>query len=366
MREILKEGVDSGLTPGGILVYGVDNANIDTIPFGQTETVRPDQAISVTDNTVYDVASITKLAATTATMIKLVEQGAISVDTRVASLVPEITVPGADKIRVDHLLAHSSGFPAHFNFYERILAGERLGASDVREALLRMVGSSELVYEPGTATIYSDLGFITLGVIIERVTGERLDVAAQRLVFGPLAMTATGFVDLLATPAAPRPTPVAPTELCPYRGLVVGEVHDDNTHSAGGICGHAGVFSTAPDLERLAQAMISAFNGDAGSHFDPRTLRMFATTTVAPDKVRVLGFDRPDPKPGVSQAGDLWPRDGFGHTGFTGTAMWLDPARGRYAILLTNRVHPSRDQLGIKPFRRRVFDTIISATDAAA
>ncbi len=362
VREILMQGVDSGLTPGGILVYGADNTNIATIPFGQTETVRPDRAVAVTEQTVYDVASITKIAATTAVLLKLVESGVVALDTEVRSLVPELTAAGSEHIRVDQVLAHSSGFAAHFNFFERILAGERLGASTPREALLRMVGATPLAYEPGTDTIYSDLGFITLGAIIERVTGDRLDRAAARLVFEPLAMTATRFVDLTASPPVARPSPVAPTELCPYRGLVVGEVHDDNAHSVGGICGHAGVFSTAPDLEKFALALIAAFNGDAATHFDHATTKRFATTSVGPEGVRTLGFDRPDPKPGVSQAGDRWPRTGFGHTGFTGTAMWLDPPRGRYAILVANRVHPSREQVGIKPFRRSVFDAVIERT----
>lgn len=357
-------GVEAGLTPGGILVYGADNANIDTIPFGQTETMRPEKALTVTADTVYDVASITKIAATTASIMKLVEAGSLDLDQPVTAVIPEITPAGAEAMRIRHLLGHASGFPAHLNFYERLLAGERLGAATPREALLRMVGSTPLAYETGTKTLYSDLGFITLGFIIERVTGERLDAAAARLVFEPLAMKATQFVDLAASPPAPRPNPIVPTELCPYRGLVVGEVHDDNAHSAGGICGHAGVFSTGPDLEKLAQALNSAFNHSASAHFDSAIVRHFATTSAAPNTTRALGFDRPEPEPGASAAGDLWSRDGFGHMGFTGCAMWMDPPRGRYVILLTNRVHPSRDKVGIKPFRRKVIDAVVTTLSA--
>lgn len=354
--------VEAGVTPGGVLVYGAGNTNLATLPFGTTQTLSPDAAFLVTADTVYDVASITKVAATTSVLMKLVETGDVTLDLRAADVLPELTAPGAETIRVDQMLAHAAGFCAHRDFWQRLLAGERLGATNPREALLRMVGQEPLEYEPGTRTLYSDLGFISLGFIIERITGERLDAAARRLVFEPLAMANSQFVDLLATPAVPRPQPVAPTENCPYRGLVSGEVHDDNAHAAGGICGHAGVFSTAPDLEKLARAWIAAFNGAAHSHFDRDVMRHFATTTVGPEGVRVLGFDRPAPAPGVSHAGDAWPRDGFGHTGFTGTAVWVDPPRGRYAVLLTNRVHPNRDKQGIKPFRRRVFDAVVSAT----
>lgn len=353
------EGVASGLTPGGILVYGSDNANIATVPFGQTETERPDHATAVTAETIYDVASITKTIATAASLMKLVETGAADVNQPVQPLIEELAAPNTAAIRIAHLLGHASGFPAHLCFYQRLLAGERLGAATAREALLRMVATTPLEYATGTKTIYSDLGYITAGFAIERLTGERLDAVASRLVFEPLGMAATRYVDLTASPPVPRPSPVAPTEVCPYRGLVIGEVHDDNAHAAGGICGHAGVFSTGPDLERFARAIISAWHGDGHSHFERDVVRYFATTSAAPKVTQVLGFDRPDPRMGESAAGDLWPRDGFGHMGFTGCAMWLDPARGRYVILLTNRVHPSRDKEGIKPFRRRVIDEVV-------
>jgi CubicO group peptidase (beta-lactamase class C family) len=202
-----------------------------------------------------------------------------------------------------------------------------------------------------------------LATCLERATGERLDAPTTRLVTAPLAMHATGFVDLAADPPAPRPSPVAATEHCAHRGMLRGEVHDDNCHAAGGVCGHAGLFSTAPDVALFARAMIAAARGEAGV-FDPAVVDTCFHTSAAPDTTWRLGWDRPAALPSTSHAGDLWPRDGVGHLGFTGCSMWLDPPRGRYAVLLTNRVHPSRDKLGILEVRRAYMDAVVGALNA--
>lgn len=252
-------------------------------------------------------------------------------------------------------MGHASGLPAHIEFYKRLLRGDRQDAASAREGLLRMAATTDLVYCPGAQTVYSDLGYILLGFCLERSTGERLDQLTRRLVTGPLCMRATCFVDLDAEPPAPRPRPVAPTEVCPRRRLVVGEVHDDNSHAAGGVLGHAGLFSTASDLSRFARSLISAM---AGAHkwLSPEVVRHFLFASAAPNTNWRLGWDTPSH---MSQAGDLWPRDGVGHLGFTGCSLWLDPPHGRYVVLLTNRVHPSRDSTGIREFRRAVMDAVV-------
>src|SRR5690606_22350828 len=231
-------------------------------------------------------------------------------------------------------------------FYERLWAGDRAGAASAREALVRMAGATPLAAEPGGAARYSDLGYILLGAALERAGGARLDELARALVFEPLGMVDTRFVDLDA-PRAARDPRVAPTEICPRRGLVWGEVHDENCHAAGGVCGHAGLFSTAGDLARFARAALAALGGEPGL-LPPDLARRLATTPSAPGTTWRLGWDTPSGAPGVTHAGDLWPKDGVGHLGFTGCSLWLDPARRRYAILLTNRVHPSREGTGIR------------------
>jgi CubicO group peptidase (beta-lactamase class C family) len=363
VRSAVRAGVASGVTPGASLVYGDGDREVDRFAVGQTQTRPPEGARPIDSETRFDVASVTKVAATTAVFLRLIERGAIGLDDPLRRWIPEATVSGADRIRLRHLAGHASGYPAHVEFFRDLLAGEWCGAADPRDAMLRLVATTPLAYETGTQAIYSDLGMILLGFSLERAAGQRLDQLTRELVTEPLGMTATGFVDLLADPPAPRPHPVAATEICPYRGLVVGEVHDDNCHAAGGILGHAGLFSTPPDLARYAVAINRAARGEAGL-FDPALVSHFATTSEAPNTTRAIGFDRPSPEPLVSHAGELWPRDGFGHTGFTGCSVWMDPPRGRYAVFLSNRVHPTRTKRGILEVRRSVMDAIVTALSA--
>jgi serine-type D-Ala-D-Ala carboxypeptidase len=372
LSHILRAGIrhtagDTGVTPGGVLVYGDQGQDLATIPFGRSHVPPPDDVFEVTPDTIYDVASLTKPLVTAAALMKL----DLDLDAPVAPLLPELTVPGGGRITFAHLLGHGSGLPAHLRFYERLRAGDRAGASSRREALLRMAAGTALVHAPGERAVYSDLGYILLGFAIERHTGKRLDQVAAELVTGPLGMDASFFVDLDpaagGAPAGPvdaaRRARIAPTERCPYRGLVRGEVHDDNAHAGGGIFGHAGLFATAGDVARFARAMVHAAAGQPMGGFAPAVVRRFFTACSAPGTTWRLGWEQPSPEPGVSHAGDTWPRDGVGHLGFTGCSLWLDPPRGRYAVLLTNRVHPGRDNPGIKPFRRAVMDAIVAALD---
>jgi CubicO group peptidase (beta-lactamase class C family) len=362
-REVVLAAQAAGITPAAVLAYGDGDVEVDTFACGVTQLEPADGALPVDVDTIFDCASVTKPTATVAVLMRLVADGRIDLDTRLPALVPEATAEGAGAITVRHLVGHASGYPAHIEFFRRLLVGERAGAASAREAIVRLAGATPLAYEPGTKTIYSDLGFILLGACVERAGGARLDQLAAELVTGPLGMSATRFVDLQADPPVPRPHPVAATELCFYRGLVRGEVHDDNSWSAGGICGHAGLFSTVGDLGRFARALLPAARGER-SLFDPGVVRSFFGQSAAPDTSWRLGWDTPSPLPSQSHAGDLWPRDGVGHTGFTGTCLWLDPPRGRYAILLTNRVHPYRDKLGILPTRRAFMDAVVRTLEA--
>ncbi len=330
-------------------------------PFGRTQSHPPGAGEDAGPDTIYDIASLTKPVAGSGVLMKLLEGGALALDTRARSLVPELVAPGSEAITIAHLAGHSAGFPDHVKYYERIWSGERAGATSSREALLRMAGATPLVETPGRATRYSDVGYILLGAALERAAGERLDRAVARLVLEPLGMKSTFFVDLEAS--RPRlPGPVAPTEVCARRGLLVGEVHDENAHAAGGVCAHAGLFSTAADLARFAGAVCTAAAGEPG-HFDPAIVRRLTTSESTPGSTWRLGWDTPARQPGASQAGDRWPRDGFGHLGFTGCSLWLDPKRRRHVALLTNRVHPTRQGTGIRELRRAIMDAVVAALD---
>lgn len=355
-------GIASGVTPAVSLAYGdCGSGDLDGIAevLAAGRTQLGDEGLPVTPDTRFDVASLTKPVTTTAVLMRLVADGTVALGDALQRFVPE----AAPDVTLAQLVGHASGYPAHLEFFRRLLDGDLANQPTARHAIVQLAATTPQSYSPGTQTIYSDLGFILLATCLERATGERLDALTARLVTEPLGMHATGFVDLTASPPAPRPHPVAATEVCPYRGLVRGEVHDDNCHAAGGICGHAGLFSTAPDLARFARAMLAAARDEPGV-FDPAVVRTFLATSAAPETTWRLGWDRPAPLPSRSHAGDLWPRDGIGHLGFTGCSMWLDPPRGRYAILLTNRVHPSRDKAGILEVRRAYMDAAWRALNA--
>lgn len=370
----------AGVTPGGVLCCGDDGRIVATIPFGSSHFGRADEMFEITADTVYDLASLTKPIATAAVLMKL----DVDLDAPVGRLLPELRPAlGHAGITFAQLLGHGSGLPAHLRFYERLRAGERAGAPSRREALLRMAAGTPAEAAPGERAVYSDLGYVILGFAIERITGMRQDEAVRALVTGPLEMRDTFYVDLddpargparepaggHARPAEPVPMPdgrparIAPTEVCPYRGLVHGEVHDDNAHAGGGIFGHAGLFGTAGDVARFAGAMVHAAAGRAVAGFAPAVVQRFFRTRAAPDTTWRLGWDTPSTTLGISHAGDAWPRTGVGHLGFTGTSMWLDPEHGRFAVLLTNRVHPSREHTGIREYRRAVMDAVVSWLD---
>jgi serine-type D-Ala-D-Ala carboxypeptidase len=363
VRSIAGAAVSRGVTPGGVLAAGrgtAGEARGDIVPFGTTQSHPPGAGVPVSASTVYDIASLTKPVATLAVFLRLADAGRIALDTPARALLPELDAEGTEPITVAHLLGHTAGFPDHVRFYERLWAGERAGAADPRGALLRMAGATPLLDAPGTTARYSDVGYILLAALLERAGGRRLDELARTLVFEPLGMSSTFFVDLEAPPGRPTGAglPIAPTEVCPRRGLVRGEVHDENAHAAGGIAGHAGLFSTAEDLVRFARAVLAALSGAPGI-LSPELLRRLVATPAAPGSSWRLGWDTPSATPGISHAGDLWPRDGFGHLGFTGTSLWLDPTGGRHAVLLTNRVHPSREGTGIRELRRDLMDAVI-------
>jgi CubicO group peptidase (beta-lactamase class C family) len=215
----------------------------------------------------------------------------------------------------------------------------------------------DLKYEPGTKSVYSDLGVILLGEILERVAGEPLDSFVRRRVLDPLGMKETRY--LPGPELLPR---IAPTENDPWRGRVVrGEVHDENAYALGGVAPHAGLFGTAPDLAKFAQMMLNGGVYDHQRIVSRETVERFTRRADVPESSRALGWDTPSAN---SSAGELLSRRSFGHTGFTGTSMWMDPDRKLFVILLTNRVHPTRENNAIREVRRAVADAVVRALEA--
>jgi CubicO group peptidase (beta-lactamase class C family) len=265
-------------------------------------------------------------------------------------------------VTVRHLLSHSSGLPAHRPFWRQAAA-----APSERRAISLLAAREPLEYEPGTRAVYSDLGFIVLGWLLERISGERLDVQARNQITTPLGLTATTFMSLSEPEARARvlgEQSVAATQLCPERHRVlIGEVDDLNALAMGGIAGHAGLFSTAEELSRIAAALCRAWRGDgAGGDalVERDVVRAFWSPSGVAGSTWRLGWD--GPAAASSQAGTRFSRDGVGHLGFTGCSLWIDPARETWIVMLSNRVHPAipKDDR-FKRFRPMLHDAIAEA-----
>jgi CubicO group peptidase (beta-lactamase class C family) len=340
---VVQQAIVRGVFPGGALAVGRTSGVVHVRAFGRLSGRSEDGHAAV--DTLYDLASLTKVVATTSVAMVLVDQGRLQLDAPVCSWFPEMVDPARKRIRVRDLLAHSSGLPSW-----RALSREAQDKRGVIERILQL----ELEYEPGTRSIYSDLGMILLGEVLERVTGEGLDAAAGRLLFRPLGME-----DTLFRPGPERRDRTAPTVEDPWRGrLLRGEVQDENAYRMGGVAGHAGLFGTARDLSRFAQMMLAEGQYAGGALVRPSTLALFTRRIDLARSTRTLGWETPS---GDSWAGRSWSDRAYGHTGQTGTSIWIDPSRDLYVVLLTNRA-----DLGGRRFdevRRDVADAVLAALD---
>ena len=330
--------------PGGVLAVGKDGALVHVQALGQL-SYEPASA-AVKPDTIYDLASLTKVVVTTTMAMILVDEDRIDIDKPVSSFLPKFRGGAKDRVSVFQLLTHSSGLDAVLPLYKELRG---------KQAYLEHIEGLELGYEPGSKSVYSDLGEILLGEILERVVGESLDAFAQRRILGPLGMRDTGF-----KPPASLFERIAPTENDPWRGrLLRGEVHDPNAFALGGVAAHAGLFGTAPDLARFAQMLLNGGVYEQHRIVSRETLERFTRRAGIPDSTRALGWDTPSP--GSSSGALLSPRS-FGHTGFTGTSLWIDPDRQLFVILLTNRVHPTHENNTLpKTVRAAVADAVVRA-----
>lgn len=311
----------------------------------------PDAGPAIDERTAFDLASLTKPMATAALAMVLVGDGALDLDAPVRRWLPDAATTGT----VRQLLAHAAGCAAHVEFFRTLRAGAH---PDPRAELLDLAARHPAA-APGVAAVYSDLGYLMLGAIVERAAGRPLDDAFRVHVAEPLGLSGACFPG-----ATPLPRAVA-TEL-DDRGLVAGRVHDENAYFGGGICGHAGLFATIGDVARFAAALVDTAAGSPRGRWRTDVVRRFLDDAPVPSATWRLGWDTPSTSPGVSQAGDRWPRTGaIGHTGFTGTSLWLDLPRRRWVALLTNRVHPTRDGTAepIKALRRAVGDATVALLD---
>ena len=367
LRRILDEAVARGLCSAAAIAVGDGGREVLVDGLGRAYTV-PEPGPTTDDRAVYDLASVTKVMATTAIAMALISRGRLALDQRVRDIAGLAVDP---RITVLHLLGHGAGYPAHVRFYERFWGGDLAGTPDPRRTLIELAATHPLERAPGAEVVYSDLGYLTLGAVLERAGGAPLGDLFRDLVAGPLGLEHARYVDL-AVPREARPgfaAGVVGTEVDPARGgLVIGEVHDENAFVAGGVAGHAGLFAPVRDVSRFGRAMVALLGGADTGGIAAAVARDFVDTAAAPGHTRRLGWDTPSIEPEVSHAGDRWPRRGaFGHLGFTGTSLWLDVPRRRWVALLTNRVHPSREgerAAAIKDVRRAVMDAVVELLGA--
>jgi CubicO group peptidase (beta-lactamase class C family) len=305
-------------------------------------------APAVTDSTLFDLASLTKVIATTTVAMILEDDSLLDLDRTVASYLPEFNDSAKAGITVEMLLTHRGGLESFAPLYRNYR-----GMAQYMEQINRR----PLRHVPGTRTEYSDWDLILLQAVIERITGKTLDVVAQERVFGPLGMRDTRYRPDLAL----RPRIAATQRDTSRGGLIWGEVHDPNAWAIGGVAGHAGLFSSARDLAVFAQMLLNGGEYGGVRIVRPETVARWTTAQRARSS-RALGWDTPSAR---SSAGHFFGPRSFGHTGYTGTSIWMDPERGVFVVLLTNRVNPTDANQKQAPLRRAVADAVQRAiTDA--
>lgn len=323
----------------------------------------------VDPNTMYDLASVTKVTATTLAAMKLYEEGKLDLDAPVVKYIPQFGQAGKEKITIRDLLVHDSGLPPDPPHYlwqtstipqdtlQELLKNPRLFLRDLtaaHEAMFDTLFAIPLEYSTGTKMVYSDIGVIVLGKVIEKITGMPLDKYVEENFYAPLGMTYTIF-----NPPDYLIDDCAPTEYDSASGnLLQGIVHDENARSLGGVAGHAGLFSTASDLAVYLQMLLNGGVYDGRTYLQDSTIVLF-TQKQSGLSTRALGWDTKSPK--NSSAGHFFSPTSFGHLGFTGTSMWIDPVRQLFVILLTNRVCPTRNNHRIDLVRPIVHDAVIEA-----
>jgi CubicO group peptidase (beta-lactamase class C family) len=370
VERLMEEAVASRVFPGAVLLVNKDGQVVFQRAFGQ-RSLEPEVTPAVED-TIYDVSSLTKPLATTTAFLLLVRDRKLNLDDRTTRIFHNFGVHGKIHVTFRHLLVHSSGLPAWRPYYKDVQKVERggrvnfLASQGAKEYVYDLIHREKLESEPGKAATYSDVGFMLLGNAIEAMASVTLDRYCQDKIFKPLGMRATSFIDLSLVRTrrlVPVTDMIAPTELCPWRKKILcGEVHDDNAYAMGGVTGHSGLFSSARDINVLVSKLRDCYQGL--DPFLPQALmrEAFSRDRTIPYSTRTMGWDTPAPQ--GSQAGNRFSKTTIGHLGFTGTSVWLDLERSVHAILLSNRVHPRRDNDRIKDFRPILHDAVMEAVGA--
>ena len=352
VTDFLDSAVAAGAAPGAVLAVSYRGSRF----LHATGQLGADEPEPVQTSTIYDLASVTKVVALTTALMFAVDDRLLDLDAAVQRYVPAFAGAGKERVTVRMLLTHAGGLPAWRPLFREV---------STREAAFALVDTTPLETPPGTRAAYSDLGAIVLTQVVESVFGERLDSLLARRLFQPLGMSSTGYL-----PPASWRDRIAPTEMDPWRGRVLrGEVHDENAAVLGGVSGHAGLFTSADDVLTFAEWILKQLDGPTNGASEPDhssgspTLRRSVLHEftrrqgIVPGSTRALGWDTPAPE---SSSGQLLSPSSFGHTGFTGTSLWIDPEHRLAIVLLSNRVNPTRDNPRWAPVRGRIADLVMT------
>ncbi|MCX5863827.1 MAG: serine hydrolase [Deltaproteobacteria bacterium] len=304
--------------------------------------------------TVYDLASLTKPLATTLAILVLLKERLLQLSDLIADIFPQLGTP-MRLISIKDILCHSAGFPAHQPYYLELC---KLAEEKRKDVLLSLLAAEPKAYEPGSTSIYSDLGFMLLGLIVEKKSGQELAEFFREKITEPLGLTEGIFYGPDGSEDMEK---CAPTEDCPLRQRILcGEVSDENAHALGGVAGHAGLFGTIEGVLDMGVHLLDQWQGrEEHPNYLASDLRRFLTRQDIPGSTWALGFDTPS-HIGSSGGRYLAPTS-VGHLGFTGTSFWIDPTRDLVMVLLSNRVHPSRENIQIKQFRPLFHETVMES-----
>ena len=346
--EAMEGGIAGSVFPGAVLLVSRGDDLLFHQGFGLADLGTGEE---ISTKTLFDLASLTKPLATAMAILNLVQRGKLWLDQTLGNILPGLETTDKSGITVDSLLRHCSGLPAHRPYYLDLVG---YPGEERRDRLRQLIIDEPLVYKPGTTELYSDLGFVLLAWVVETISTIRLDLYVRNQIYLPLKIGSLCF----RQSGDPLKSGVASTENCPWRGRVMrGEVHDDNAWVVGGIEGHAGLFGTALDVWILLKEILHGLSGKETRLIDKALVGQFAMKK--PGFERVAGFDTPSSK--NSSSGHFFSASSLGHLGFTGTSFWMDPEKSIIVVLLTNRIHPQRNNEKIRKFRPMIHDLVMES-----
>ena len=356
MRQVdtlMRQGLSDKVFPGAVLLISREDSILFIKAYGYANIFTK---CPMTEDTIFDLASLTKPLATTLAIMNLVQANKLDLEQSLGPVLPKFKKTEKEQIKIKHLLSHTSGLPDYRPYYKKLA---KLSMGSRKDALMDLIAREPLIYQTGEKELYSDLGFMILRQVVEHISGKQLGRFVEETVYKPLAPDAGRGLFFADTDSKLQPGKYAATEFCPWRNtLLEGVVHDENAYVMGGVDGHAGLFGTAGCIYSLLSALLSVYYGFFSTAvFEKDLLKIFFKRQDNTEKT--LGFDTPSLH--NASCGDFFSKKSVGHLGFTGTSFWMDLERSVIIILLTNRIHPSRDNTKIKAFRPKIHNAIMKS-----